>query len=161
MKKAKKTGKKRKRKTMGKTKQNKKFKFLDITTSDVAFAAYGKSLNKVFANAALAMFEVIVNTGHVKPAREKKIEIRGHDLKSLLFNWLSELIFLSGSQNMVFSKFKVKIDEGALVLNAVVAGEEMDAKKHELRTEVKAVTYHLMMVKKVGDVWRAQVILDI
>jgi len=158
MKKIKKT---KKRKTMVKKRHEKKFKFLDITTADVAFAAYGKSLNKVFANAALAMFEVIVNTGHVKPAREKKIEIRGHDLKSLLFNWLSELIFLFGSQNMVFSKFKVKIDKDMLVLNAVVAGEKINAKKHELRTEVKACTYHLMMVKKVGDVWRVQVILDI
>jgi len=146
---------------MVKTKHEKKFKFLDITTSDVAFAAYGSNLNKVFANAALAMFEVIVNTRHVKPAREKKIEIRGHDLKSLLFNWLSELIFLFGSQNMVFSKFKVKIDEEELVLNAIAAGEKINAKKHELRTEVKAVTYHKMDVKKNGDVWRVQVILDI
>jgi len=139
----------------------KKFEFLDITTADVAFAAYGRSLNKVFVNAALAMFEVMVNTKQIKPAIEKKVEVRGHDLKSLLFNWLSELIFLSGSENMVFSKFKVKIDEEALALNAACAGEEMNPDKHELRTEVKAATYHKMEIKKSDGVWRAQVILDI
>lgn len=144
-----------------KTKSEKKFEFLDITTADVAFAAYGRSLNKVFENAALATFEVMVNTKQVKPKVEKKLEVRGHDLESLMFDWLNELIFLSGSENMVFSRFKVEIDEKALVLNAVCAGEEMTPKKHELRTEIKACTYHLMMVKKVGDVWRAQVILDV
>lgn len=151
----------RKVKREKKVKQKKKFKFLDITTSDVAFAAYGSSLNKVFANAALATFEVMVNTNHVKPTKEKKVEVRGHDLKSLMFNWLSELVFLSSSENMVFSKFKVKIDEEALMLKAVCAGEKINPRKHELRTEIKACTYHLMMVKKVGDVWRVQVILDI
>ncbi|MBL7117843.1 MAG: archease [Candidatus Syntrophoarchaeum sp.] len=144
-----------------KTKSEKKFEFLDITTADVAFAAYGRSLNAVFANSALATFEVMVDTDGVKPAKKKKVEVRGHDLQSLMFNWLNELIFLSGSENMVFSKFKLKIDEEAFALNALCAGEKMDPKKHELRTEVKACTYHKMMVKKVGDVWRAQVILDV
>lgn len=139
----------------------KKFEFLDITTADIAFAAYGQSLNEVFANAALATFEVMVNTKDVKPKREKKIEVRGHDLKSLMFNWLNELIFLSGSENMIFSKFKVKIDKATLTLNAVCAGEEMKPDKHELRTEIKAATYHLMTIKKVDKVWKAQVILDI
>jgi SHS2 domain-containing protein len=39
-----------------------KFKFVDITSADVAFEAYGKDLNELFANAALAMFEVMINT---------------------------------------------------------------------------------------------------
>jgi SHS2 domain-containing protein len=139
----------------------KKFEFLDITTADVAFAAYGSSLDELFANAALATFEVMVDTKQVEPSVDKKVDVSGHDLNSLMFNWLSELIFLHGSEEMMFSKFYVKVDEKAFALSAVCAGEGMDQKKHELRTEVKAATYHKMEIKKSNGPWRAQVILDI
>jgi SHS2 domain-containing protein len=138
-----------------------KFRFLDITTADVAFEAYGKTLNKVFANSALALFEIMVNTSHVEPKRKKKLEIRGHDIKSLFFNWLSELIFLSDSEHMVFSKFSVKIDQETLVLKAECYGEKIKPRKHELRTEVKAATYHKMKVEKTTAGWISQAIVDI
>jgi SHS2 domain-containing protein len=138
----------------------KKFEFLDITTADVAFAAYGKSLDELFANAALAMFDVIINTEQVEPKVKRKIEVKGNDLKSLMFNWLNELLVFVDGERLVFSNFKVKVDGDKHKLSAECMGEEMDAKKHELRTEVKAATYHKLEVKK-GKLWRAQVILDI
>jgi SHS2 domain-containing protein len=139
----------------------KKFEFLDISTADIAAAAYGRTLNKVFANAALAMFEIMTDTKLVASTKEKKLEVRGHDLKSLMFNWLSELIFVSDSENMAFSKFEVVVDEKAFALTAKCAGEKMDPSKHELRTAVKAVTYHKMEIKKLGGMWKAQIIFDV
>ena len=44
------------------TKDNKvKFDFFDVT-ADVGLRAYGGSLNESFQNAALAMFEVMIDT---------------------------------------------------------------------------------------------------
>jgi SHS2 domain-containing protein len=138
----------------------KKFEFLDITTADVAFAAYGKSLDELFANAALAMFDVIVDTSQIEPKVERKVEVKGNDLKSLMFNWLNELLVFVDGERLVFSKFEVKVDGENFKLTAECTGEEMDRDKHELRTEVKATTYHKLEVKK-DNIWRAQVILDI
>jgi len=139
----------------------KRFRFVDITTADVAFEAYGKDLNELFANSALAMFDVMINTKQIKPMIKKEVKIKGNDLQSLLFNWLNELLVYVDAENLAFSGFDVKIDEKKLRLEAVCKGEKIDTKKHETRTSIKAATYHLMEVKKMKNVWQARVILDI
>jgi len=141
--------------------QKKKFEFLDITTADVAFAAYGHSLKEVFTHSARALFETMVDTAGVDPDKKHIVEVEGHDLSALMFNWLNELIFLSGSEEIMFSKFAVEIDEKALKLTAKCYGEPIDREKHELRTEVKAATYHKMEIVEKDGEWRAQVIVDV
>jgi SHS2 domain-containing protein len=139
----------------------KKFEFIDITTADVAFVAYGKDLNELFADAALAMFEVMINTKQVKPTVTRKVTIKGNDLESLMFNWLNELLVYVDSENLVFSDFKVKVDEKKFSLSAECKGEKINRKKHETRTVVKSATMHKMEIKKERNIWKAQVILDI
>jgi SHS2 domain-containing protein len=138
----------------------KKFEFVDITTADTAFVAYGKDLNELFENATLAMFEVMINTEQIKPKVERKIKVTGNDLQSLMFNWLNNLLLFVDSENLAFSYFKVKIDEKNFTLNAVCKGEKINPKKHETRTAVKACTYHQMKIEK-NKIWKARVILDI
>jgi SHS2 domain-containing protein len=138
----------------------KKFEFIDITTADVAFVAHGKDLNELFANSALAMFEVMVNTRQIKPKIEKKIKVKTEDLKSLLFSWLNELLVYVDGENLAFSKFDVEINEKKYELVAKCKGEEINRKKHETRTAVKSCTYHQMKIEKRKE-WSAQVILDI
>ena len=49
-----------------------KYKFLEgITEADYAFEAYGKTLNEVFANAALAMTSTMVELNTIKQKIEK------------------------------------------------------------------------------------------
>ena len=136
----------------------KKFEFIDITTADVAFEAYGKDLNELFSNSALAMFEVMINTKQIKQIVERKVKITGNDLQSLMFNWLNSLLLFVDSENLVFSDFKTKVEK--FTLNAVCKGEKIDSKKHETRTAVKACTYHQMKIEK-NKIWKARVILDI
>lgn len=138
-----------------------RFKFVDITTADVAFEANGKDLNELFANSALAMFEVMINTKQIKPKIKKDVAVSGTDLQSLMFNWLNELLVYVDSENLAFSEFEVEVDEKKLKLKAVCRGEKIDRKRHETRTNVKAATYHKMEVKKEKNRWKAQVILDI
>jgi len=138
----------------------KKFEFVDITTADVAFEAYGKNLNELFANSALAMFEVMINTKQIEQKVERKIKITGNDLQSLMFNWLNNLLLFVDSENLAFSNFKTEVDEKNFTLNAVCKGEKINSKKHEIRTAVKACTYHQMKIEK-NKIWKARVILDI
>ena len=136
------------------------FKFLDITTSDVAFEAIGKDLNELFASSALAMFEVMINTKQIRPKVERKVNIQSNDLKGLLFDWLNELLVFYGAENLAFSKFEVIMDEKDFKLEAKCWGEKINPKKHETRAEVKACTYHKMEIVK-NEMWKARVILDI
>lgn len=140
---------------------HKKFEFFDVT-ADAGYKSYGNTLEEAFENAALAMFEVMTDTGSIKPEIEKKIYVESEDEYALLYDWLSEFLVLLDSEFLVFSKFKVNIEKNGeeYILNGTAWGEEFDLKKHESRAEVKAVTYHLMDVKK-NDIYMVQVILDI
>lgn len=134
--------------------------FPDITTADVAFVAHGKTLGEAFENSALAMFEIMVNTKDVKPRVERKLMAKGIDLKSLMFNFLNEMLVIVDSEGMVFSKFVVKVNEKEFTLSASCFGEKV-SDKMETRTEVKAATYHKMDISRNEKGWKAMVILDI
>ncbi len=142
-----------------------KFEFFDVT-ADVGFKAYGENMDIAFANAAIAMFEVITDTSAVEHKIIKKVQLEAEDECSTLYEWLSELLFLHDTENLVFSKFNVKIyqklrkGERKLYLEALAFGEKFDTEVHEQRSEVKAVTYHMMEVK-LEDTCILQVILDI
>jgi SHS2 domain-containing protein len=138
----------------------KKFEFVDITTADVAFIAYGKSLNDLFENSALAFFEIMINTKQIKPKIKKEVKVNGEDLESLMFNWLNALLVYVDGENLTFSNFNVKIDEKKFILKAICKGEKINNKKHETRTAIKAATYHKLEVKK-EKYWKARVIVDI
>jgi len=140
----------------------KKFEFLDFATADIAFKAYGKTLGEAFGNAALAMFEVMFDTSKIKPIEEKKVELEGEDLKSLLFDFLSELLYIFDVEKLIFSNFEVEVrKEGEKYkLKASCKGEKL-REGMEAKTEVKAVTYHHMEIKKEDNLWIVQVVLDV
>ncbi|MCK4428357.1 MAG: archease [candidate division Zixibacteria bacterium] len=140
-----------------------KYKFLeDRAIADAAFEAEGESLEELFEACAQATFEVMAETKTVEPRNSEEIQLRSDDLEELLFNWLAELIYLKDLKTTVFSKYEIKIEKpDGYKLHASVWGEPIDAEKHKVKVDVKAVTYHLLEVKKTDDKWTAKVILDI
>ncbi len=138
----------------------KKFEFFDVT-ADVGFRAYGKTLEEAFENAALAMFEVMTDTSTVNPSTQRRIKIESEDRFALLYDWLSELIFLHDSEYLIFSRFEIHISQkdDTFLLEGSAEGETFNRDKHESREDVKAVTYHLMDIKE-EEGYMVQVILD-
>lgn len=135
-----------------------KYKYVKDLTSDVMFEAYGKNLKELFANSALAMFEMICKIKKVKAEEKIRVEVEGDDLKELMHNWLQELIALVDTKEMFFSKFVIKkIDEKKLV--AECYGEEIKPELGE--TVVKALTYYGFDVRKEKGKYVARVSLDI
>ena len=135
-----------------------KFKFLEHT-ADVKFQAFGKTLEGVFANAALAMFNVMYKDP-IKKTKKFRIKVDGRDLESLLYNFLEEFLFLLDTKGFFLSKInKIKIDPKKFVLEADVEGD--DAENYEINLGVKAVTYNDMFIKKQKDRWIVQVVIDV
>jgi SHS2 domain-containing protein len=139
-----------------------KFEFFDVT-ADVGFRAYGKNMDDAFQNAALATFEVMTDTSKIKPVVKREILIESEDEKALLYDWLSELLFLHDYEGLVFSRFTVNIrqkDAETFIIQGDVWGEKFNRAHHEVRDEVKAVTFHLMEINKEEGKCTLQVILD-
>ena len=136
----------------------KKFLFLEHT-ADIKFQAFGKSIEEVFENSALAMFNAMYD-GKVKEKKSFKINVKGKDFESLLYNFLEEILFLFDSEGFFLSKVEnIKIDEEEVKLEAEVLGD--DAKDYKIHLDIKAITYNEMFVKQGKGKWIAQVVLDV
>lgn len=140
----------------------KKFEWVEHP-SDIGFRAYGKDLAEAFENAALALFEVMVDTGRVELREEVKVDLEAEDEGALLYDWLDRLLYFRDSKNLVMSKFSVAISKtkGGFKLNAQAWGERFDPAKHPERTAVKAMTYHMMEIKREKNRCSVQTVVDI
>lgn len=129
-------------------------------TGDAGIAVSAPDLPTLFERAAWAMFAVLTDPETVEPAEQRSLEIDATDLNDLLVRWLSDLNFMHVTERMLFSTFAVAgLSERHL--SATVGGEPVDASRHVVHTEIKAVTYHALAVEKRSDGWHAQVIFDL
>jgi len=134
-----------------------KFKFFEHT-ADTKFQAYGETLEDAFKNAAEAMSYVItIDEIHV---HEKiYIHVKGNDLKSLLYNFLEELLFLFDTKSFLLAKVdSITIKENEL--SATIKGDSR-IERYDISGDVKAVTYNDMEIIQKPESVTLQVVLDL
>ncbi|HLC81915.1 MAG TPA: archease [Candidatus Nanoarchaeia archaeon] len=132
-------------------------------TADVLFQASAPTINELFEQCALAVEDTQVDIALVQPAIAQKITLKNKTLERLLFDFLEELVFYKDSELLVFSQFKVKVQQKGGEYNLVcqAEGDKLSHQKHDPKVDVKAVTMHLFQIKKITGGWQAQVLLDI
>ena len=136
----------------------KRFEVIDHT-ADIGIAAYGANLREAFANAAYALFSLMVDLGNVADAVCYEAEVTAENREDLLVAWLNELIYLFEVENVLFQRFE--IDElSETRLRARCYGEKIDQERHKIKIAVKAATYHMLKVEE-RDGYRVQVLFDI
>jgi len=141
----------------------KRFEFLEHT-ADAYIAAYGKTLEEAFENAAYATVETMTDAECVEPKIEDIVEVEGHDEQELLYNWLEALLVKFDLTGNLFSRFKIagiKKTETGFRLKAKIWGEPFDAGKHPSKVGIKAVTYHQMEIVKKPKKVTVKLILDL
>jgi SHS2 domain-containing protein len=135
------------------------FEIIDHT-ADVAIAAYGADTKKAFANAALGMFSIITDIDKVNETVIRDVEVTADGLKDLLVSWLNELLFICEVENFLFKRFEIsELSETRMLARCY--GEKINLKRHKIKTEVKAATYHMTQIEKKRDGVRIQVLFDI
>lgn len=135
-----------------------KYRFLEHT-ADTKVLAKGKTRTEAFENAALALTALMVNPRLVHKRITKKIKVKAEDDQSLLYDFLTQILYLFDTQGTVFNKYTVKIKNNTLKCRAV--GEKYNLSKHEPRTEVKAITYHDMSVQEKKREWVIKYVPDL
>jgi SHS2 domain-containing protein len=130
-------------------------------TADVGIRVQAAGLAQLFEDAARALFGLMVeNLEEVQPRERVPVHLPPQrEVEYLLFDWLSELIYLFDTRRMVLSRFNVRLSDAGL--EAEAAGEPLDAARHRLRNEIKAITYHELSVRPTAEGWEATVIVDI
>jgi SHS2 domain-containing protein len=130
-------------------------------TADVGFELTAPGLTASFERAAAAMFDLMFDLDSVGGGVHRIVSVssRAGDLENMMVRWLTELLFLFDSERMICSAFTVRTLTKDLI-EADVSGEVMDSSRHEIKTDIKAVTYHELAVEKREGDWRVRVIFD-
>lgn len=129
-------------------------------TADVGLKAYGNTLKEVFENAAVGMFSLITDLENVKPTLSENIYVEAEDRESLLVEWLNELIYRFEVKYRIYKRFEIIEWDGEYHLHAKAYGEPLDLGRHQLMTQIKACSYHMLKIER-NDLWSAQVIFDV
>jgi SHS2 domain-containing protein len=129
-------------------------------TADLGLRVRAPDLDTLFAEAAEALFGVIVeDLSTVQPREPLDVRLEADDREYLLFDWLRRLLAEHDARHLLFSRFTVHVaDDG---LTGTAWGEPLDRARHELDHEVKAITYHGLRVEPADGGWLAEVIVDI
>ncbi|MHB0976940.1 MAG: archease [Candidatus Aquicultorales bacterium] len=129
-------------------------------TADVGLKATGATLDEAFENAATGMFSLITEIDEVSSQAAIEVRVEAEDRETLLVEWLNELLYLFEVDHWIFKHFKVEETDGEHYLRAKAYGEELDLGRHQIKLQIKAVTYHMLKVEH-DDRWTAQVIFDV
>lgn len=141
------------------------YEFLeDASIADVAFRAWGPDLEAVFAAAALATLNVMVeDVAAVRPAVQRSVHLERESLEMLLFAFLNEIVFLKDAERLLLRVGSAHFGKGpnSWRLTAQLDGEALDPHQHATRVDVKAVTLHGFSLRQMPAGWEARVTLDV
>ncbi len=149
----------------------KDFELLDHT-ADIKLRVYGATIQELFCNALVGMFQSIEpvsrlcrcendRTVHDRLVCDKlpmhhAVDVTAGDRELLLVDFLSHALYLSDVYNEAY--FNVEFQELADThLRATVHGVPIDG----FGIEIKAVTYNDLMIQEVDGQWFAEIVFDI
>jgi SHS2 domain-containing protein len=127
--------------------------------ADIGIRGFGRTPAEAFANAASALFSVMVDISRVEQKEFRGVNVTADDEEQLLVEWLNALLAVSDIERMVFSRFEVLIEGNRLVGTAW--GERFDERKHNAHVEVKGATYHMLSVRRDNEGYVAQCVVDV
>ena len=140
------------------------FRFLDHT-ADVQVESWGPTLEEAYSQTALGLMATISpNLNLISPLVQKVIQIEAEDKESLLFDFLSEFLFIFDVEDLIFCEIaieSIKKKQDKYLLKANVKGERFNKKKHEIGTEVKAITYSFMDIEEKDWEVKINIVFDI
>lgn len=126
--------------------------------ADVRVRVRAEDCNALFAEAARAMFSIMYvacDAGEV----ERRISVTSDDIQSLLIDFLSELLFVSEVDRVVFSSFDVTVTGTSLT--ATARGEPFSAEKHLGGMEVKGISYSGLKIARDGEGFCSEILFDV
>ena len=140
------------------------YRFLDdVALADLAFDASGDSLQDLFQGATDALIEALADPATIGATWKQEVHREDEEPASLLFDWLSDLVYWKDAAGVVFSRAALTLrhEQGAWHLDATLSGEPVNPRTHELRADVKGVTKHLYALVNRGATWTVRVVLDV
>lgn len=139
----------------------KKYEFIEHT-ADIGLRVYGKTLEALFKNAAVALFSLLAQCRSSK-SRERIIELTAATEEDLFVNWLNELISIFYTYKFLPCAYNILIEDSqkTKILTANIKGQIFSPYKNKVGMEIKAATYHNLKIERNRRGYKAEVIFDV
>ncbi|MFQ5744042.1 MAG: archease [Acidobacteriota bacterium] len=129
-------------------------------TADLGFDIWAPDLPGLYSEAVGALAELCYDRIAVLANQQRTLRIVGGSNEERLVRWLQEIYFwLEAESWLAAGAVDVRCDGAAV--SGTVLGELYDSERHTVHTEIKAITYHEMEIRLVGELWRTTVIIDV
>ena len=132
-------------------------------TGDLGFEINAPTVDALFRLASDTLFDILIDVPAVEEREHRTITAEAADLEELLVDFLRELLYLHDAEGFLVRRTELRSgpDPEGRTVSAEVFGEPFDAARHRIARQIKAVTYHGLLVEECEDGWQARVILDI
>ncbi|WP_246495941.1 archease [Methanocalculus chunghsingensis] len=127
-------------------------------TADVRRRIRAESREELFSLAAKAMFAVLY-PGKCDVWSEKTMTIDADDPEDLLWEFLSDLLYISEVESFVVCETVIRFTGSGLI--ATLRGEPFQREKHEGGREIKGVSLSGLSIQTTGDMMSCDIIFDI
>jgi len=127
-------------------------------TADVKIRATAPTLEILFSEALAALMQVLYGSDR-KGVKRREIRLEGEDNESLLKDFLSEVLFISEVEGLVFSGADIHID--GCRLRATLSGEPFDRQRHTSGTEVKGISYSGLAITRNANGYILDIVFDV
>ena len=129
-------------------------------TADLGLAARADTLAELFQALAEGLADVICPRAKLRPQAETMITVEAEDREALAVDFLWKVMDTIQADHRMVAAVEVREIDDTHIKAALVC-EDYDPARHEVLTEIKAVTYHQLKVAPEGDQWIGRVVLDI
>jgi tRNA nucleotidyltransferase (CCA-adding enzyme) len=124
-------------------------------TADWELKAWGPDINILFEQAARGMYALCGARWLAGASQKRAIEINAADNENLLVSFLSELLYIYEQEGLGFNQFDIRITDK--LLRANLEGTAVSA----FEKEIKAVTYHNLLIHQSDMGWEVNIVFDV
>tara|TARA_B100001559_G_scaffold320865_1_gene334617 strand:- start:1154 stop:1570 length:417 start_codon:yes stop_codon:yes gene_type:complete len=130
-------------------------------TADIGIEVESSNLSEAFEEVSLSFSEIITGGNLPKSSLSKEVNLEADNLDSLLVDFMSYLIVLFDTDFFITGSARLEISNNHnFSLRGNLMGETYDQDTHGYGVEIKAISYHLLVVEE-GPPARLRVILDL
>ncbi|HSJ83244.1 MAG TPA: archease [Acidimicrobiia bacterium] len=129
-------------------------------TADTGIEATGHTLAELIEVLSQGMFELMARCDPSADRRRLTLRVDAPTIEDLVVDILSELLFRSETEDLLFCQFRVTLEPGVPAATVETAGIPV----HEVEPTgppIKAVTYHDLVVEQRESQWYGRVYFDV
>jgi SHS2 domain-containing protein len=127
-------------------------------TADIKIRVRAPTLEVLFSETFNALMQVMYGTSR-RGGNVKEINVEAPDNESLLLDFLSEVLFVSEVESLVF--FDARISIQGSQLTAKLSGEPFDPNRHSGGSEVKGISYSGLSIIHDANGYMLDIIFDV